>query len=505
MSFARSAARGMAALSAMRVWGVFVGLASLAALARLLPPDEFGLAAMAMTVVAFLTLFRDFGLALVVMQRSTLDAEDQSTLFWLNLSLTVFLTLLVLASAWPLAHFYGQARLTPLIWGAAVSLFVSGLTGQHDAQLRREMAFAAVARSDALGLTANLTVSVLAAAVRHDAWAIVLGSIAQSVAHSVSIYLANPWRPQGRLRRERALQFLRPGFDVTVYTGLNYLSANIAQIMIGYWRGPNALGLFYRAQQIFTLPYQLILSSATQIMLVLLSKYGNDPDAYRRTYLECLRRMSLVFFVLAAALPFVAHDLVLFVLGSRWAESGRVLVWLAPALAAHGVTGIVPPALIAAERSATLRNWALVDVLARAGGVIGGLPFGLEATAAGFSVASLGISAPLGVVLLARATGVGALAQLKACLPAAAVSAAVAAGLALGLLLLRGVLPGGLATLLPLTLFGVGFGVALAAALPSTRALALSDGREMLRMMRARGGMGQPQAAAAAEPMPPVG
>ena len=505
MSFARSAARGMAALSAMRVWGVVVGLISLAALARLLPPAEFGLAAMAMTVVAFITLFRDFGLALVVMQRSTLDAEDQATLFWLNLALTVFLTTLVVASAGILAHVYGQPRLTPLVWGAALSLFISGLTGQHDAQLRREMAFAAVARSDALGLTANLVASVLTAMARHDAWAIIVGSIAQSVTHSVTIYLAHPWRPQHGLRRERARAFLRPGFDVTVYTALNYLSANVAQILIGYWRGPNALGLFYRAQQIFMLPHQLILSSATQIMLVLLSKYQDDPGMYRRTYLECLQRTSLVFFVLAAALPFVAHDLVLFVLGPRWVESGRILAWLAPALAAHGVIGIVAPALIAIERSATLRNWALLDVLARAGGVLLGLPFGLEGAAAGFSVASLGISAPLGVVLLARSGSVGVRHQLRACLPAAAVAAVVAGGSALAQLLMHGVLPGGLATLLPLTLLGFAAGASLMAALPSTRALALRDGREVLRMMGLARGAAQPSAATMVEPIPPIG
>ncbi|MBD8679943.1 lipopolysaccharide biosynthesis protein [Sphingomonas sp. CFBP 13720] len=482
MSRARSAAHGMVALSAMRIWGVVVGLISLAALARLLPPDEFGLAAMAMTVVAFITLFRDFGLALVVMQRSSLDAEDQSTLFWLNLLLTVFLTVLVIATSGLLAYFYGQPRLTPLLCGAALSLFISGLTGQHDAQLRREMAFGAVARSDALGLTANLVASVLTAMVRQDAWAIVVGSIAQSVTHSLSIYLAHPWRPQHGLRRDRARAFLRPGMDVTIYSVLTYLSTNVAQIMIGYWRGPGALGLFYRAQQIFMLPYQLILSSVTQVLLVLLSKHQGDTQRYRQIYLGCLQRMSLIFFVLAAALPFVAYDLVLFILGPRWVESGRILAWLAPALAAHGVTGIVAPALIAIERSATLRNWALIDVLARAGGVMLGLPFGLTAAAAGFSIASLGISVPLGVVLLARSRHVGIRDQVGACLPSLAVAVAVAVAAALAHSLVHHMLPGGLATLLPTALFGISAGVALAAMLPATRAFVLHDLGEVLRM-----------------------
>src|SRR5450756_4527 len=81
-------------------------LGSTMALARLLTPADFGLVAMVTAVTGFLTLFKDLGLSEATVQKQEIDQGEVSTLFWVNVAASAFLTLVVLALAPVLARLY---------------------------------------------------------------------------------------------------------------------------------------------------------------------------------------------------------------------------------------------------------------------------------------------------------------------------------------------------------------------------------------------------------------
>ncbi len=116
-------------------------LASMAVLARILTPEDFGLIAMATVVIGFTSVFKDMGLSMATVQRAEVRHSQVSTLFWLNVLASVAIAVVTAAAAPALAWFYKEPRVTRGHRGA-----------RHDGPRRRFRypAPGAAAASDAL-------------------------------------------------------------------------------------------------------------------------------------------------------------------------------------------------------------------------------------------------------------------------------------------------------------------------------------------------------------------
>ena len=133
--------RGGSITLAAQVMKSVVQMGSMMILARLLTPFDFGLIAMVMAVTAFANMFKDAGLSMATVQREDITHAQVSTLFWINVGLSVVITLVVAGLAPVLAWFYQEPRLTGITIALAGTFVFGGLTVQHQALLRRQMRF----------------------------------------------------------------------------------------------------------------------------------------------------------------------------------------------------------------------------------------------------------------------------------------------------------------------------------------------------------------------------
>lgn len=91
----------------------FIGLISTIILARLLLPEDFGLIALAMTLLAVLETLLELGFDLALIQRQTSDRSQYDTAWTLSIARGVLTALLFVAAAYPLAALYDDPRLIP--------------------------------------------------------------------------------------------------------------------------------------------------------------------------------------------------------------------------------------------------------------------------------------------------------------------------------------------------------------------------------------------------------
>ena len=78
------AVRGTLARVCAQSANLALRVGSLAVLARLLDPKDFGLVGMVAALTGILSLFRDFGLSAASVQHASVTEEQTSTLFWIN-------------------------------------------------------------------------------------------------------------------------------------------------------------------------------------------------------------------------------------------------------------------------------------------------------------------------------------------------------------------------------------------------------------------------------------
>ena len=100
--------RGGAVTIASQGLKFFTSMGATILLARLLTPSDYGLIGMVAVVTGFVSMFKDMGLSMATIQKEEINAQQISTLFWINvlLSVAVMLLTVVIAPGVGQAWFY---------------------------------------------------------------------------------------------------------------------------------------------------------------------------------------------------------------------------------------------------------------------------------------------------------------------------------------------------------------------------------------------------------------
>ena len=171
------AIRGGIITSASQVIMFVLRLASIMVLARLLIPEHFGLIGMVTALTVFIERFEDLGLGDAVVQRKVITHEQISTLFWLNISICLFIAILVALCAKAVAWFYNDQRLVWITVALASNFIFSGFSIQPMALIRRRMRFNHFALIRILSTAFGLAVAIILAMLGYGYWSGDKGSI----------------------------------------------------------------------------------------------------------------------------------------------------------------------------------------------------------------------------------------------------------------------------------------------------------------------------------------
>ena len=106
---------------------VVLSVIATAILARLLSPHDYGLIGMVAVVTNFVSMFKDMGLSFPTVQKQEINFDQISTLFWINVSVSVGLVIIMVAIAPVLSWFYGEPRLTMITIVMAMGFLLGGV------------------------------------------------------------------------------------------------------------------------------------------------------------------------------------------------------------------------------------------------------------------------------------------------------------------------------------------------------------------------------------------
>ena len=104
-------------------------------LARLLSPDDFGLLSMTATFILLLQNFGVNGFTEAIIQQPQIDHRLVSSLFWINIAISVSLAAILILFSPLAASFYNDDRLIHIISVMSVSILMGALSTQHMALL----------------------------------------------------------------------------------------------------------------------------------------------------------------------------------------------------------------------------------------------------------------------------------------------------------------------------------------------------------------------------------
>lgn len=367
---------------------------SLLVLARILTPGDYGLVGMVTAVTGFVLLFKDLGLATATVQRAEVSQEQVSTLFWINVALSAAIMALTAALAPWIARFYDEPRLTWITLALAGGFLIGGLAVQHQALLSRQMRFRAMAVIEISAQAAAVCAALAAAWLGAGYWALVIQQLVLTAWTTAALWIACDWRPGPPVRASGVRPLLRFGGSLTAFNFVNYLARNVDDILIGRFRGAAALGLYARAYALLLMPLRQINAPVARIAIPTLSRLQDQPERYRRYYLNALRLVALACMPLVALLFVVSREVVLVVLGRQWIEAATLFSIMAVAAFVQPVLSTSGWVYVSLGQAGRMARWGALFALVYCASFVVGLPWGARGVAVAYTVAVYVLALP---------------------------------------------------------------------------------------------------------------
>jgi len=358
-----------------------IQLGSTAVLARLLTPQDYGLFAMIMVVTGFMWIFQDLGLSMATIHRERITHEQINALFWINLGLSLFVMIIVIALAPVLMWFYGEPELLWLVVALSVGFVFSGLAMQLMALLKRQMRFGTLAGLNITALGLSVAAGIGTAWMGAGVWALVYMELTKGLFIMLIVWVLCPWRPSLPIRFQGVGSMLAFGGNLTGFNVVNYFARGLDKVLIGRYWGPGQLGLYSRAYQLMMLPIIQVSAPMATVAIPTLSRLQSDPERFRRYYLKAISFIAFITMPGVIFMVVMSEEIIRLVLGEQWIGASRIFAVL-------GISALIQPIYntqgwlhVSIGRTDRAFRWGLVGSAAIIASFFVGVPFGALAVA----------------------------------------------------------------------------------------------------------------------------
>jgi len=299
-----------------------VGLAVGILLARMLPPEDFGLLASAMIFIGFAETIGSLGMGSAVIQRPNLTEVQRRIAATLSLIMGLLLTLLVVALAPLLAMAFDNEQVTLVVRIMSISLFISALSAVSRGMLMRRLDFKLLFFIELASYIAGYAgLSLLLVFNGYGVWGLVWGALLSIGLSSVLVIWFEPLKLQWHLPRKDVMSLLHFGGGMSLNSIINYFAANVDYFAIGKFLNQHSLGLYSRAYHLVTLPLTKIATTLTSVMFPAYSEIQANPKRVKEIYYRVIQVVSLIVLPVMMSFSASAEYIIVGLYGENWTEA----------------------------------------------------------------------------------------------------------------------------------------------------------------------------------------
>jgi O-antigen/teichoic acid export membrane protein len=347
-------------------------------LALWISPEEYGVATLALAAIPIIDLATELGLPGALVQQGDHTPARLSTVFWLNLALSVVIVAAIFFLLAPaMAARYDAPVVGWMLQAHCAKLLLQNLYMVPGAQMLRAMRFREFSLIRFLASVAE-NIALLVFAPLFGLWCFIAGGLARTAAMLGGVQWFQPWRPRLLFDWQATRNAVLFGLKTSVSRILFFVYTGLDFYVVGEFFGRQALGLYKAASDLALDPARQISTVVVSVAFPAFSRARERPTAVAEQFIK-LSRLS--FIIVAGFMVVVvpaAPDLLL-MLDERWTGAAPALRVLAIAALLRGLSAVVPPLLDGLGRpSQTLAYMAVAAVTLPLWFVVAAMLFGDE-------------------------------------------------------------------------------------------------------------------------------
>ena len=400
-SIYRHILRGSAWVVAMR-WTIRgIGVVSVAILARLLTPDDFGVLAMATIAAALIEEFFQFGSDMLLIREPDATREHCDSAWTIRIIQGLVIAIILVVSAPLIAAFFNEPRVVNIVYVLALVALLTGFENIGMVLVQKELDFARDFRFNVYKRISKFFFTIGLALALLNYWALALGQLAAVVTGVVISYFMHSYRPRFSLARGGA--YLRFSLSMIPLNVGRLLNSKSDVLAVGRIANTADLGAYNVAAQLSELVTREVVVPLGRALLPNYAKIAHDPRALAEALAHVLSGVAIICLPLGAGLWVTAKEFVLIILGGQWTSAIAFIKWLAIYGTLSSIIHVLTVQILIAaghEKRSAVMMWVRLAILIPCivgGAIIGGV--GWIAPAATLAAA---VALPIAIGMLVR-------------------------------------------------------------------------------------------------------
>lgn len=349
---------------------------------------------MASPVIAIINLLKDLGLTQAIVTSRNLSQALLSSIFYVNLAVSIAVAAVIAAAAPFVASFYGNDAVIGVVQFVALGIALNGTSSVHRAILTRQLRYGTLGRIEVTSAAVGVIVGLIHAYYFPGPLAIATVSVVTGAVQLLQGWTTTRWMPSKPGDRSGLMEMLKFGGGLTGFNISNFFARNADNVIIGRFLGAAPLGYYDRAYKLMLMPLQQINGPAGRVMIPILSRLQDDASRYRFAYLRALRILLLLTIPIVCFCITSAYELIPFLLGPQWAQASEIFVWLSVAALHQPLTATLGWLFITQARTGQFAKWGVVNAVTCVMSFFAGLPWGVTGIAIAYAMSDLLLRMP---------------------------------------------------------------------------------------------------------------
>ncbi len=309
-------AKGVAWLVGAKIVVNLIAFISTLLLARLLTPEDFGLVALATTMLLIISSFTEISIGAALIHHKEPSDEHFHTAWTLNVSRSLIVGMLFGLSAPFAAHIYNEPRLMHIMFALSISSIIVGLQNPKLALLTRNLVFKQDFILSVLPKISGFVISIAIAFIFKSYWALIYGSLASQIVSVITSYFIIPFRPRFLVTHARELfQFSLWIMLSKIVTTLNW---KFDHLLVGSYLGSGALGQYSVGDNLAGMATREAIGPLETTLFPAFARMAQDASRLKAAYRSVQSLLSAVALPVGVGTALLAHPLVLVGMGDKW-------------------------------------------------------------------------------------------------------------------------------------------------------------------------------------------
>lgn len=287
-------------------------------LARILMPEDYGAVAIINLFITIADVFLSSGLNTSLIQKKDADDLDFSTIFYLNLGLSLVLYLILFLTAPFIAKAYDMPILNSAIRVFALRLPVSAFQIIQVAYISKKMQFKKFFLATIVGTVLSAIVGIVMAIKGMGVWALIGQYLTNTVVDTIMLWATVKWTPKKIFSFKAAIPLIQYSWKVMMTDLIGTLCNNLGSFIIGAKYNSADLAYYTKGNQLPQLFRTNIYTTLISVLFPGISAVNDDMIAVKKITRKSVRIMAYIVFPISLGLMVAGDTIVKVLFTEKW-------------------------------------------------------------------------------------------------------------------------------------------------------------------------------------------